>query len=62
MMGYEPIRDASDTVIGIYYVGYALKLGGAPKHFLGASGIDNAPSFALRRRRGRNRFLRFTLA
>jgi len=25
MTGYEPIRDAADNVIGIYYVGYALK-------------------------------------
>jgi hypothetical protein len=25
MTGYEPIRDAADSVIGIYYVGYALK-------------------------------------
>jgi lipid-A-disaccharide synthase-like uncharacterized protein len=25
LTGYEPIRDASDNVIGIYYVGYALK-------------------------------------
>jgi hypothetical protein len=25
MTGYEPIRDASNTVVGIYYVGYALK-------------------------------------
>ena len=25
MTGYEPIRDASNHVVGIYYVGYALK-------------------------------------
>jgi len=25
MTGYEPIRDASNNVVGIYYVGYALK-------------------------------------
>ena len=25
MTGYEPIRDAADNVIGIYYVGYGLK-------------------------------------
>ena len=30
LTGYEPIRDASDNVIGIYYVGYAFELGVAP--------------------------------
>jgi signal transduction histidine kinase/DNA-binding response OmpR family regulator len=45
--GYEPIRDASGAIIGVYYVGYALEQLSLIREALAKSGILDSGFFAL---------------